>query len=80
LGGLSQTTNDKVRVKVGTRSKIKVGMIGNVEIGETKRLKKIDTFLPMIIHDQRNQLVQKETESRKCSQGSSTRLKGLIRC
>jgi len=54
---LTQTTNDKVRIKVGTRSKIMVEMIGQVKIGKTKRLKKIYTFLPMIIHDQRNQLI-----------------------
>lgn len=66
--------------KVGTRLKIMVANIGEVENGDIGRLTKINIFLPMIVNDQKTQLGKKEVKPRKCSQGSSTRLKGTTKC
>ncbi|WMV49665.1 hypothetical protein MTR67_043050 [Solanum verrucosum] len=80
IGVLTPIINDIVGTKVGRRIEIMVGEIGEVEIGEIGRLTKIDMFLPMIINDQKTQLGQKETELRKCSQGSLIRLKDSAKC
>lgn len=52
-----------------------VGKIGKVEIGETNKL---GIFLPLIVYNQKKQLLLKEIEPGKCSQ--VTRLKGPTRC
>jgi len=72
--------NDKVGTKVQTRIKIVVEKTVEVEIGEIGRWTKIDMCLPMIIHAQKNQVGLKEVVLKTCLQGSTTRLKGLIRC
>ncbi|WMV58750.1 hypothetical protein MTR67_052135 [Solanum verrucosum] len=63
---LTKTTKDKVGTKVGTRIDIVVEKIGEMENEEIWKLKRIDMSLPMILHDQKNNLFRKEIEPRKC--------------
>jgi len=51
-GVLTQIINDKV----GTRIKIMVGRIGEVEIREIERLTKIEMYLHVIVNNQNTQL------------------------
>lgn len=64
-----------METKVVTGKEMVVGKIGKVEIGETNKL---GIFLPLIVYNQKKQLLLKEIEPGKCSQ--VTRLKGPTRC